>query len=139
MVRAFSQLKRVLDERKMTVPDLRKRLTERGVRVGLRSLNRLTDETNPLGRMDLRVAGAICQVCRVPLSGLIVFDHPRVALRRLGREKQKRLDALMARNSAGQLSAAERGELRRLVGEAERVALGNARRLAGRDSWHSPT
>ena len=131
MVRAFSQLKRILDERKMSVPELWRRLEEQSVRIDRRRLSRLTNERAPLERLDLRLAGAICQVCRVPLSALVLLDAPLSALRRLSAGKQKRLDALMAKNSTGKLSAPEREELRRLVRDAEEVALGNARRLAG--------
>jgi hypothetical protein len=38
----------------------------------------------------------------------------------------------MKKNSQGQLTAPERKELAKLVRETERIALDNARRLAGR-------
>jgi hypothetical protein len=74
MVHAFSQLKRVLGERKLSVPQLQRRLEERGLIVNLKSLYRLAKDDQPLERLNLRVAGMICQVCDVPLSELIAFD-----------------------------------------------------------------
>ena len=38
MLHAFSRLKRVLNEQNMTVPELHRRLLERGQRVNLKSL-----------------------------------------------------------------------------------------------------
>jgi hypothetical protein len=65
MVQAYSQLKHVLSTRKMTVPELYRRITQHGMQVNLKSLYRLSHEHQPLERLDLRVAGAICQVCDV--------------------------------------------------------------------------
>jgi hypothetical protein len=62
---------------------------------------------------------------------LIAFETPRQKLRRLSAVKQKRLDALMAKNNEGSLTTAEGHELRALVREAEEVLLDNARTLAG--------
>ena len=56
-------------------------------------------------------------------------------LLQLTEEKQRRLTELMAGNSAGDLTDAEREELRRLVQETEKVALENAKRLA---AWAKP-
>jgi hypothetical protein len=130
MVHAFSRLKRVLDERNMTVPELHRRLLGQGLRVNVKSLYRLSNDRQPLQRLDLRVAGAICQVFALPLSELISFEAPRRKLRRLAAGKQKRLDALMARSNDGRLTGAEGQELRALVREAEEIMLDNARRLA---------
>jgi hypothetical protein len=66
MVNAFSQLRRVLREQNMTVPELQRRIQQRGLRVNLKSLYRLSNDRQPLQRLDLRVAGAICQVFAVP-------------------------------------------------------------------------
>lgn len=127
---AYSQLKRILDERQLTVPELHRRIQRRGLRVNLKSLYRLSDDRQPVERLDLRVAGVICQVCDVPLSALIAFENPRPKLRRLPASRQKRLDALMANNNEGTLSRSERKELEGLVREAEEIALENARTLA---------
>ncbi|MGP0063609.1 MAG: helix-turn-helix domain-containing protein [Isosphaeraceae bacterium] len=130
MVQAFSRLKRVLDERRMSVPELQRRLEQHGLSVNLKSLYRLAKDDQPLERLNLRVAGMICQVCEVPLSNLIAFEMTEARLRRLSAAKQQRLDALMAGNNDGRLSPSERRELQGLVREAEEIALSNARKLA---------
>lgn len=130
MVQAFSQLKRVLGERGMSVPDLRRRLEQQGLSVNLKSLYRLVKDDQPLERLNLRVAGMICQVCEVPLSKLIAFELTESRLRRLSAAKQHRLDALMTGNNEGRLTPGERQELQGLVREAEEIALSNARKLA---------
>jgi hypothetical protein len=58
------------------VPALQKRIQQRGMQVNLKNLYRLSRAHQPLARLDLRVAGAICQVCDVPLSELITFETP---------------------------------------------------------------
>ena len=131
MVQAFSQLKRVLGERRLSVPQLQRRLEEHGLTVNLKSLYRLAKDDQPLERLNLRVAGMICQVCDVPLSKLIAFELAETRLRRLSAAKQNRLDALMDKNNEGVLTSAERRELRALVRDAEEIALSNARKLAG--------
>ena len=128
-MQAYSRLKRVLDQRRMTVPELHKRIEQVGMNVNLKSLYRLSKEHQPLERLDLRVAGAICQVCEVPLSELITFEMPKRRLQRFSAAKQKRLDALMTKNNQGQLTNAESEELRALVREAEEMTLANARVL----------
>jgi hypothetical protein len=130
MVQAFSQLKRVLVERMLSVPQLQRRLEEQGLSVNLKSLYRLAKDDQPLERLNLRVAGMICQICDVPLSKLIAFELVETRLRRLSTAKQNRLDALMDKNNEGLLTSAERKELKALVRDAEDVALSNARKLA---------
>jgi Cro/C1-type HTH DNA-binding domain len=130
MVQAFSRLKRVLGERGMSVPDLQRRLEQHGLSVNLKSLYRLVKDDQPLERLNLRVAGMICQVCEVPLSNLIAFEMTAARLRRLSATKQRRLDALMDGNNEGRLTPAQRKELQGLVREAEEIALSNARKLA---------
>jgi hypothetical protein len=130
MVKAYSRLRRVLDEQNMTVPELHRRMREQGLKINLKSLYRLSNDQQPLQRLDLRVAGAICQVFALPLSELIAFERPKRKLRRLASVKQKRLDILMAKNNEGELSSSEGEELRELVREAEEIMLDNARQLA---------
>lgn len=131
MVRAYSRPNHLLGKHNWTVPELHRRLRERGQRVNLKSLYRLNDERRPLERLDLRVAGAVCQVVQVSLSALITFAETGMKLRRLPVARQRRLETLMAGNNDGRLSAAERAELGQLVREAEAIALHNARVLAG--------
>jgi hypothetical protein len=126
MVQAFSRLKRVLGERGMSVPELRQRLQQQGLSVNPRSLYRLLKEDRPLVRLNLRVAGMICQVCEVPLSKLIAFETTEARLRHLPAARQRRLDALMAGHNEGRLTSAERRELQDLVREAEEIALSTA-------------
>src|SRR5262249_13697876 len=130
MVQAFSQLKRVLDERGMSVPDLRRRLEQQGLSINLKSLYRLVKDDQPLERLNLRIAGMICRVCEVPLSQLITFEMTDGRLRHLSAAKQQRLDALMTGNNEGRLTPADRQELQGLVRAAEEIALSNARKLA---------
>ncbi len=130
MLRAYSRLKQVLKERNVTVPELYRLMRKQGLRVNVKSLYRLSNEVQPLRRLDLNVAGAICQVFTLPLSELITFETPRKKLRRLAAARQKRLETLMAGNNEGRLTNAELQELRALVREAEEIVLDNARHLA---------
>lgn len=130
MVQAYSRLKRVLGERKMTIPELHRLIKQRGMSINLKSLYRLSNEQDPLERLDLRVAGAICQVCEMPLSELITFEIPKKKMSRFSAAKQKRLDTLMAKNNEGRLTDAEQEKLRILVREAEEITLNNARLLS---------
>jgi hypothetical protein len=129
MTLAYSRLKRVLSELKITVPELHRRILGRGIRVNKKSLYRLSNELKPLSRLDLRVAGAICEVCSVKLNDLIIFETVVENLRRLEAKKQKRLSTLMAKNNDGLLTPQEREELQALVREVEELSLQNARVL----------
>ena len=139
MVLAYSRLKRVLGDQNMSVPELHRRIQKRGLRINLKSLYRLAHDEEPLARLDLRVAGAVCEVCQVPLSELISFMPLKAKLQRLSAGKQKRLDALMGKNNDGKLNRTENEELRNLVRDAEEITLANARILAGqRTRFDSP-
>jgi hypothetical protein len=105
-------------------------MRKKGLRINVKSLYRLSKDTQPLQRLALNVAGAICQVFTLPLSEWIVFEAPRKKLRRLAAAKQKRLESLMAGNNEGRLTGVERQELQALVREAEEIMLDNARHLA---------
>jgi hypothetical protein len=130
MLHAYSRLKQVLAERELTVPLLLQRIQRQGMRVNLKSLYRLSNDRQPVERLDLRVAGVICKVCQMPLSELIVFESPRPRLRRFPASKQRRLDVLMTKNNDGKLTKTEQSELKSLVREAEELTLENARTLA---------
>ena len=129
MGQAYSRLKRVLSQQKITIPELQRRIRQRGMSINLKSLYRLSNERQPLERLDMRVAGAICEVCAVSLSDLIVFETQPHKLHILPATKQKRLDTLMAQHNNGLLTEAEREDLRVLVQEAEDITLRNARLL----------
>jgi len=130
MVQAYSQLKRVLSKRQITIPELHRLLKQSGMQVNVKSLYRLNQEHQPVERLDLRVAGAICQICKVPLSDLVTFETVTRRLRRFSTVKQRRLDVLMSKNTEGTLTRTEAEELRALVREAEEMTLANARVLA---------
>src|SRR6266487_244267 len=123
MVLAYSRLKRVLGEQNISVPELHRRLMKSGVRINLKSLYRLAHDQEPLERLDLRVAGAVCELCQVPLSDLITFASAKRKLQRISAAKQKRLDVLMEKNNEGKLDRAEYEELRALVRHAEEITL----------------
>ena len=127
---AYSHLNRILQRQELSIPELHRRLRTRGFQVNVKSLYRLSNANQPLERLDMRVAGAICQVCTVPLSEWIVFEEETANLHMLAAEKQGRLDILMAGNNEGRLTTAERDELQALVREAEEITLANARLLA---------
>jgi hypothetical protein len=129
-VTAYSRLKGILKQQRMSIPELNRRIRASGMEVNVKSLYRLSREDHPLERLDMRVAGAICQACSVPLSDWIVFERESDPLRSLPADKQARLDRLMILNNSGQISPAERAELRTLVLEAEEITLANARILA---------
>ena len=130
ILNAYSHLDRVLQRQKLSVPELHRRLRTRGFQVNVKSLYRLSNANQPLERLDMRVAGAICQVCTVPLSEWIVFEDETANLHTLDTAKQARLDTLMTNNNEGRLTPAERDELQILVREAEEITLLNARLLA---------
>jgi hypothetical protein len=130
MKQAYSQLKQLLGKRQMSVPELRRRIEQIGMAVNLKSLYRLSKTDEPLEKLDLRVAGIICEICRVPLSELIVFETKKTRIERFPAGKQRRLEVLMTKNNMGRLSASEREELQGLVNEAEELTLHNARLLA---------
>lgn len=117
----------------MTTAELARRVGETGARVNAKSLYRLADPEEPLEKVDMRVIAAVCSALSVGIGDVLTFEEPTV-IEAFGAQKQARMDALMARhNSASQpLTADERAELHALVDEAERVARGNARRLANR-------
>jgi len=127
---AYSHLKRLLKQQQLSVPELHRRMRAQGLNVNVKSLYRLSDDSQPVDRLDMRVAGAICQVCAMPLSDWIVFEETAGTLRVLPPEKQIRLDTLMTRNNLGSLTEQERDELQALVREAEEVTVVNARLLA---------
>ncbi len=136
---AYSRLKYLLKQQQLSVPELHRRIRGKGLRINIKSLYRLSDENQPVERLDMHVAGAICEVCAVPLTTWIIFEEEEERLRRLSADKQKRLDILMAKNNEGLLTETERKELQALVGEAEEVTLANARLLAAQRHRLAPS
>jgi len=130
MLVAYSRLRKILDERRLSVPELHRRLQQQDRGVNIKSLYRLNDAQQPLTRLDLRVAGAICQLCDVTLADLVDFSAQGAKLATLAAEKQDRLDMLMDKNNQGRLSRKEQRELQDLVRETQDITLHNARILA---------
>lgn len=130
MIIAYSRLEQILAERGLTVPELHRRLQEREIDVNIKSLYRLNDAAKPLAKLDLRIAGAICQLCEVTVADLVDFAKEGTRLENLPEEKQSRLDALLDKNNEGRLTKRERRELQELVRETQAIALRNARTLA---------
>ena len=133
MLQAYSRLRRVLDKHKMTVAELHRRIRETGLHVTIKSLYRLNDAEQPLGRLDLRLAGASAGpaarrrgmdgVSTAPAGTAPTAAGEAGAPRRpVGKERD------------GRLEAHEREELRELVGETEALSLENA---APRPDAHS--
>src|SRR5688500_2903807 len=116
---AYSRLQRILAEQRLTVPELHRRLKQRHVDVNIKSLYRLSNAQQPLARLDLRVAGAICQLCDVTLTDLVDFSQSGARLKKLSSEKQRRLDGLMDKSNEGKLTKKERQDLQQLVRETQ--------------------
>jgi DNA-binding Xre family transcriptional regulator len=125
---AYSRLRTVLAKRNLTVFQLHRKLDSAGLPVNIKSLYRLTSD-EPLQKVDLRIAGAVCRACDVGIGDLITFQKPRAQLHRLDPRMQARLDELMDKNNEGQLNAREQKEFAALAEEAHRVSLENARML----------
>ncbi len=136
---AYSYLKRLLEERQLSVPELHRRMGVQGMNVNLKSLYRLSDNRHPIDRLDMRIAGAICYVCCVPLSDWIRFEEKPQTLQTLAPEKQSRLNLLMGKNNQGTVTEAEREELRSLVKDAEAMTLTNARLLSQQQQRLAPS
>ena len=130
MFAAYSRLQEILHERRLSVPELHRRMQQQNQRVNIKSLYRLNDAQQPLTRLDLRVAGAICQLCDVTLADLVDFSAQGAKLATLAADKQDRLDTLMDKNNQGKLSRKEQRELQDLVRETQEITLHNARILA---------
>jgi DNA-binding Xre family transcriptional regulator len=125
---AHSRLRIVLAKMNVTVFELHRRLGEAGFAVNIKSLYRLASE-EPLQKIDLRIAAAICRVCGVELGDLISLEKPRAQLGRLDARTQARLEALMEKNNDGKLTPAEQRQFARLAEKAHRISLENARVL----------
>jgi len=132
MIVAYSRLQKILDEKRLSVPELHRRLRQQHQGVNIKSLYRLNDAHQPLTRLDLRVAGAICQLCDVTLADLVDFSGQGAKLATLAADKQERLDALMDKHNEGKLKRKEQRELQDLVRETQEITLHNARILAER-------
>ena len=125
---AYSRLRFVLAGMNMTVFQLHRRLEEAGFPVNIKSLYRLTSE-EPLRKIDLGIAAALCMACNVTLGELITLEQPPRQLRRLDARTQSRLDELMSKNNDGKLTVGEKREFAELAEKAHKLSLDNARLL----------
>jgi hypothetical protein len=130
MIVAYSRLQKILEERRLSVPELHRRLQQQSQGINIKSLYRLNDADQPLARLDLRVAGAICQLCEVTLADLVDFSAHGAKYASLAADKQAKLDTLMEKSNEGKLNRRERRELESLVTETQELTLHNARILA---------
>ena len=124
----WSNLGMLLAEHNISVLGLHKRLQEKGVSVNLKSLYRLAG-SEPLQKVDARIVKPICLVLGVELSELISLEEPKLNLLKLDPVTQARITGLLDKNNQGTITKKERSELERLVDQAEKISLHNARAL----------
>ncbi len=96
--------------------------------MNIKSLYRLASE-EPLEKIDLRIAAAICKICGATFADLITLEKPRARLQQLDAKTQSRLNALMELNNDGKLTARQKREFEQLAERAHRLSLENARTL----------
>lgn len=125
---AYSRLNFLLAKMNWTVFQLHRNLTASGVAVNIKSLYRLASE-EPLEKIDLRIAAAICKICGATFADLITLEKPRARLQQLDAKTQSRLNALMELNNDGKLTARQKREFEQLAERAHRLSLENARTL----------
>ena len=135
---AYSRLNRLLKAQRLSVQELHRRILSLGIIVNIKSLYRLSDEDRPVDRLDMRVAGAICQACTVALSDWIAFEDEQGSMRSMISYKQNKLEQMMNKNNNGLLTDVEFTEFQILVREAEEISLYNARLLAQKKVEFSP-
>jgi hypothetical protein len=111
-----------------TVFQLHRRLAADGFAVNIKSLYRLASD-DALEKIDLRIAAAICSVCKVSFGELITLEKPRAQLGQLDAKSQSRLSDLMEWNNDGKLTAKQKKEFQLLAEKAHRISLENARVL----------
>ncbi len=127
---AYSRLNRLLKAQRLSVQELHRRILSFGINVNIKSLYRLSDEYRPVDRLDMRVAGAICQACAAALSDWIAFEDDQGAMQSMTTYKQSKLEQMMSKNNNGLLTDVEFSEFQILVREAEEISLYNARLFA---------
>lgn len=127
---AYSRLNRLLKAQRLSVQELHRRILSLGINVNIKSLYRLSDENRSIDRLDMRVAGAICQACTVALSEWIAFEDELSSMRSMALYKQKKLEHMMNQNNNSLLTEVEFSEFQILVREAEEISLYNARLFA---------
>jgi len=125
---AYSRLNFLLAKMNWTVFQLHRNLAASGVAVNIKSLYRLASD-EPLEKIDLRIAAAICKICGATFADLITLEKPRARLQQMDAKTQSRLNALMELNNDGKLTARQKREFEQLAEKAHRLSLENARTL----------
>lgn len=131
-LQCYSRLNLLLTAQDMTIPELRRKLEERGVHTNVKSLYRLNDPLASVEKIDAKIAGQICDLLGIDLSALFGFRE-KLDLTRINHfpvDKQRRLDELLSKNREGHLNEEEKRELSDLIEEAEALMMANARALA---------
>lgn len=129
---AYSALPEMLNQRRLSVADICRRLQSKGLKFDKKTLYRLA-RPEPMQTISIPVVGALCQELNVSLGELISLTPPKRKLHRIDGKTQKRLDELMTRNTEGELTAKERKELEELGELVERLSFENAQLLARRN------
>jgi hypothetical protein len=124
----YSRLTDFLGRRRISDAALSDTLREHRLTISPRTLNRLKRGDQPLTSAEEQALAKIAQALGVPVTQLMTPPLPG-RLRKLSAAAQDRLDELMSKNNEGQLTTAERSELKALVVEAQRLAVLNARSL----------
>jgi hypothetical protein len=117
----------ILSERNWTAADLIKHLEAKGYNFDRKTIYRVT-QARPMYRIDARILRALCETLLVDLGEVISLQMPK--LQKLDDAADKRLTALMDKNTEGDLNESEKEELQTLGSLAQRLSLENARILA---------
>lgn len=126
---AWSTLRALLAEKKLTVVNLHEILRVRGLAVNRKSLYRLAS-LRPVQKVDTAIVRGICEALDVRLEELIQFEKPRLELARLEPRLQEELDMLIEKNNDDRLTGDEETRFNTLVNAARRVMFKNLRVLS---------
>ncbi len=120
-VMIYPRLGEVLEEKHLTVPELRRRIKERfGLTVSPRTLYGLALD-GPVGRVDLKIVGAAAAALDVTLNDLLVVEtspngiEADVGQDVLGPGESRRLAELFDLQDRSDFDESEKAELRELV------------------------
>ena len=132
---AYSTFPDLLVELRLTVAEAHKRLVARGFKFDKKTLYRLASH-EPIQTISAPLIGAVCEEFKIGLDDLLVWQPPTPKLHRINEKTQARLDALMAKNNEGTITAAERKELTSLGDMVERLSMENAKMLGRHAEAH---
>lgn len=125
------KLSSILSENGMSVADLIRRIETSGYCFDKKTVYRMASE-QALQTLNLPILAAIGRVLEMSDPGKLIQWSPSESgrLQRIDAGTQARLDELMAKNTEGELDAAERVEFEKLGRRVENLSLENARLLA---------